>query len=59
VVGTDAALSEVWSKMLFLAGRHRVAAEAARRGVAACWVATDGAVGTSRAMARHVLWLRR
>jgi thiamine biosynthesis lipoprotein len=59
VVGTDAALSEVLSKALFLAGRRRVAGEAARRGVAACWVATDGTVGTSTAMARHVLWLRR
>jgi thiamine biosynthesis lipoprotein len=58
VVGADAALAEVWSKVFFLAGRDRVAGEAARRGAAACWVTTDGTVGTSAAMARHVLWMR-
>jgi thiamine biosynthesis lipoprotein len=56
VVGADAALAEVWSKALFLAGRGRVRQLADEHGVAALLVDTDGVVGVSRAMRPHLLW---
>lgn len=56
VVGPDAALAEVWTKALFLAGRGRVRQLADERGVAALLVDTDGLVGLSRAMRPYVTW---
>ncbi len=59
VVAPDPAEAEVWSKVLFLAGRAGVADEAARRCLAACWVSDDGGVGVSEAMERFVVWRAR
>ena len=56
VVADDPAEAEVLSKVLFLQGRERIAAESARRRVAALWVGVDGAVGESPRIDRHVLW---
>ena len=56
VVADDPAEAEVLSKVLFLHGRRRIAAEAARRSVAALWVGVDGSVGESPRFDRHVLW---
>ncbi len=56
VVAGDPAEAEVWSKVLFLSGRQSVAGEAARRGIAALWVTTDGAVACSEPMARYLVW---
>jgi thiamine biosynthesis lipoprotein len=59
VVASDPAEAEVWSKVLFLAGSAGVAHEAARRSLAACWVADDGRVEVSEAMERFVVWRDR
>jgi thiamine biosynthesis lipoprotein len=56
VAGPDPAMAEVWSKVLFLSGRDRIADAAAVRGLAALWVAEDGTVGTSPPMAPLVIW---
>jgi len=58
VVAPDPARAEVWSKALFLWGATGIARQAARRGLAALWVAADGTLGTSPAMERWVLWTR-
>jgi FAD:protein FMN transferase len=58
VVGPDPAEAEVWSKVLFLAGRAGIASEAARRGVAACWITTANTLGLSASIERYVLWQR-
>jgi len=58
VVGPDPAAAEVWSKVLFLAGRAGIAAEAARRRVAACWTALDGSLDMSPGIERFVVWRR-
>ena len=56
VVGADPALSEVWSKALFVTGRGGIRAAADDRGLAALWVDRSGRVGTSRAMRPYVEW---
>ena len=56
VVGTDPAMSEVWSKVLFLVGRAGIRAAAEARGLAAIWIDTDGRVGVSRALRPSVVW---
>lgn len=56
VVDRDPAAAEIWSKVLFLRGRDGIAAAAAAQEVAAVWVDDRGALGTSRAAARHVIW---
>ncbi|HUY97635.1 MAG TPA: FAD:protein FMN transferase [Verrucomicrobiae bacterium] len=56
VVGPDAAEAEVWSKVVFLAGRAGAESLASRRGLAALWVGDDGRVATSAAMDRYVAW---
>lgn len=56
VVGRDPAQCEVWSKVLFLEGRHKIAAEAERRALAAFWVTTDGRSAMSDAMEPFVVW---
>ncbi|HEY3089794.1 MAG TPA: FAD:protein FMN transferase [Jatrophihabitantaceae bacterium] len=55
VVGPDPAMAEVWSKVLFLAGREGIAEAAAGR--QALWVADDGSVGMSPLMTPMVIWL--
>ena len=56
VVGSDPAQCEVWSKVLFLEGGHRISAEAARRDLAAFWVTTTGRSDMSKAMEPYVVW---
>jgi thiamine biosynthesis lipoprotein len=56
VVGADAASAEVWSKVLFLAGRATVGALAARHRLAALWVEESGRVGSSAALEPVVMW---
>jgi thiamine biosynthesis lipoprotein len=56
VVGEDPALSEVWSKALFVTGRAGIRATADDRGLAALWVDRHGRVGTSRAIRPYVAW---
>jgi thiamine biosynthesis lipoprotein len=57
VVGRDPADAEVWSKVLFLAGRH-IADAAEERGIAALWVDADGRLEASSTMRRHIVWER-
>lgn len=59
VVGDDPATAEVWSKVLFLAGARAIASAAERRGLAALWISDDGALGTSAAMGRRLVWRAR
>ncbi len=59
VVGADPADAEVWSKVVFLAGRSGAERLASRRGLAALWAADDGTVGTTPAMDRYVAWRAR
>lgn len=56
VVADDPAEAEVWTKVLFLAGRRDVAGVAAARDLAALWVGVDGTVACSDSMRRHLLW---
>ena len=56
VVGADPALSEVWSKVVFLAGLKGAPGLASRKGLAALWVSTDGRLGMSQAMRQYVQW---
>ncbi|HUY63328.1 MAG TPA: FAD:protein FMN transferase [Acidimicrobiales bacterium] len=56
VVATDPAVSEVWSKVLFLRGSDAIGELAAQRGLAAMWVDESGAVAASPGMECHVLW---
>lgn len=56
VVGADAAMAEVWSKVLFLEGPKKIAGLAARRSLAALWVTKNGELLTSRAAERYVAW---
>ena len=58
VVGKDPAMSEVWSKTLFLAGAAGIASAARRRQLAAVWVTTAGELHVAPAAARHVIWER-
>ncbi len=56
VVGLAPALSEVWSKVLFLAGASGIEDLAQAWGLAALWVSDDGAVSTTAEMDALVLW---
>ena len=56
VVAPDPAWAEVRSKTLFLAGAAGVRARAEELGLAAAWVGSDGAVGTSTALAPMIVW---
>jgi thiamine biosynthesis lipoprotein len=58
VAGRDPAWAEVWSKSLFLAGRHDIAGEARRRGLAAWWVASDGSLEMTPAARVRTAWER-
>ncbi len=57
VVGTDTALAEVESKVLFLAGRHRIGEVARERGVAAMWC-DQGHLEINSTMIPYVKWVR-
>jgi thiamine biosynthesis lipoprotein len=56
VVGPDTAVSEVWSKVLFLRGSDGIAEAATAHGLAALWITEDGSVGISDAMDSLVIW---
>ncbi len=56
VVADDAAVAEVWSKTLFLAGAERIAEEARRRRVAAIWVESSGQARFTPEVEPFVLW---
>ena len=56
VVGADPALSEVWSKSLFIVGKPGIREYADERKLAALWIDADGYVGVSRAMRPSVTW---
>lgn len=58
VAGPDPAWAEVWSKALFLEGRAGIAALARARGLAAWWVATDGALEMTAAARVRTAWVR-
>jgi FAD:protein FMN transferase len=58
VVGSDPALAEVWSKVLFLHG-ERIGEAARRYDIPALWVGADGSHAVSPAMAEHLIWRRR
>jgi thiamine biosynthesis lipoprotein len=57
VAAPDPAWAEVWTKALFLAGRHQVAGLARSRGLAAWWIAEDGAVEMTPAARQRTIWL--
>ena len=58
VVGEDPALSEVWSKTLFLNGAERIGDEAAAAGIAALWVTDAHQICMTAPMEGYVRWLR-
>ena len=58
VVDDDPANAEVWSKVLFLAGRRGVAATAELFCRPALWVHIDGASGWSAAMRPLLVWTK-
>ncbi len=57
VAGADPAWAEVWSKALFVAGRNGIAALARARGLAAWWVAEDGALEMTPAARVRTIWV--
>jgi FAD:protein FMN transferase len=56
VVGSDPAMAEVWSKVLFLAGADGIAREVERLRLPALWVHTDGSLGASPFLGSRLLW---
>lgn len=57
VVGPDAAWAEVWSKVLFLAGRDAIAGEARARGLAAWWITDDEMLEMTAAARARTIWV--
>ena len=57
VVAIDPADAEVWTKVLFLAGRH-IAETAEETESAALWVDAEGVIGMSDAIRPYVIWER-
>ncbi len=57
VAGPDPAWAEVWSKALFLVGQAGIAHEARRRGLAAWWIDTDGAIEMTPAARQRTSWV--
>ena len=53
----DPAWAEVWSKVLFLGGRHSIAAEARARGLACWWVTDDGLLEMTAAARAMTAWV--
>jgi thiamine biosynthesis lipoprotein len=58
VAGADPAWAEVWSKALFLEGRHGIADLARARGLAAWWVDVDGELAMTPAARIRTSWTR-
>ncbi len=58
VAGPDPAWAEVWSKDLFLSGAASIATRARSRGLAAWWVADDGALEMTAAARALTIWVR-
>lgn len=56
VVGSDAAVAEVWAKALFVEGLDRAGSLASKHGIAALWIDVDGHAACSPAMAPYVCW---
>jgi thiamine biosynthesis lipoprotein len=56
VVAADPAISEVWSKTLFLAGRTAIREAAERAEVAALWIDTDGTLHLDPRVEPYVIW---
>jgi len=57
VAGPDSAWAEVWSKVLFLAGRDGIVAEALARGIAAWWVDASGTLAMTPAARLTTAWV--
>ncbi len=57
VAGPDPAWSEVWAKALFLEGAAGIAAVARRRGMAAWWISTEGALEMTPAARQRTTWV--
>ena len=57
VAAADPAWAEVWSKVLYLAGRGAIADEARSRGLAAWWVANGGALEMTAAARALTIWV--
>ena len=58
VAQADPAWAEVWAKVLFIAGRAKIADEARGRGWAAWWVASDGSLEMTPAARQQTMWVR-
>jgi FAD:protein FMN transferase len=57
VAGPDSAWAEVWSKVLFLAGRAGIVEEARARGIAAWWVDASGTLAMTPAARSMTAWV--
>ena len=57
VAAADPAWAEVWSKVLYLAGRSAIAHEARSRGMAAWWVTEDGAFEMTPSARALTIWV--
>jgi thiamine biosynthesis lipoprotein len=57
VAGPDPAWAEVWSKALFLEGARAIAHAARARGLAAWWIAEDGALEMTPAARVRTTWV--
>jgi thiamine biosynthesis lipoprotein len=57
VAAHDPAWAEVWSKVLFVGGRSRIADEVRARGLAAWWVTDDGDLEMTPAARGMTLWV--
>lgn len=57
VAWPDPAWAEVWTKALFLAGRHAIGEEARARGLAAWWVEADGSLHMTPAARGQTTWV--
>ena len=57
VAGNDSAWSEVWSKVLFLAGRQGIANAARARGLAAWWISADRSLEMTPAARVQTTWV--
>ena len=58
VAGPDPAWAEVWAKALFLTAPDRIGEYARSRGLAAWWVADDGAISMTPAARALCIWER-
>jgi thiamine biosynthesis lipoprotein len=58
VIDDDPMWAEVWSKVLFVAGAHRIAATAESEARAVCWVDDANRFGATPAGEKYALWVR-